>query len=193
MWEHGNPGGGDVTSQGLVSYRRGRIHRLEANAAECLGKGLGMDVLPGSRVEAPHDGGFDPLCLAGDGRHAGLDAELLTEKAFYVTRFHDVLFGGLASPDGLIHSAFVQTDELALFVKRADSYLADMYGLHMEFVHPDVVQIVENKVVTCKMVALEFQDIMVKDAKVRILALRDEQGLIVVASHPYDLARLCYG
>jgi hypothetical protein len=47
--------------------------------------------------------------------------------------------------------------------------------------------------VTCKMVALEFQDIMVKDAKVRVLALRDEQGLIVVASHPYDLARLCYG
>jgi len=54
-------------------------------------------------------------------------------------------------------------------------------------------QIFENKVVTCKMVALEFQDIMVKDAKVRVLALRDEQGLIVVASHPYDLARLCYG
>ena len=54
-------------------------------------------------------------------------------------------------------------------------------------------QIFENKVVTCKMVALEFQDIMVKDVKVRILVLRDEQGLLVVASHPYDLARLCYG
>ena len=81
----------------------------------------------------------------------------------------------------------MQTDELALFVKRADSYLANMYGLHMEFVHPDVVQIVEKKVVTCKMVALEFQDIMVKDVKVRILVLRDEQGLLVVASHPYDL------
>jgi len=54
-------------------------------------------------------------------------------------------------------------------------------------------QIFENKVVTCKMVALEFQDIMVKDVKVRILVLRDERGLLVVASHPYDLARLCYG
>jgi hypothetical protein len=43
------------------------------------------------------------------------------------------------------------------------------------------------------MVALEFQDIMVKDVKVRILVLRDERGLLVVASHPYDLARLCYG
>ena len=129
----------------------------------------------------------------GDGRNAGLDAELLTEKAFYATRFHDALFGGLATPNGLIQSASVQTDELALFVKRADSYLANMYGLHMEFVHPDVVQIVENKVVTCKMVALDFQDIMVKDVKVRILVLRDEQGLLVVASHPYDLARLCYG
>jgi hypothetical protein len=48
-------------------------------------------------------------------------------------------------------------------------------------------QIFENKVVTCKMVALEFQDIMVKDVKVRILVLRDERGLLVVASHPYDL------
>jgi hypothetical protein len=28
---------------------------------------------------------------------------------------------------------------------------------------------------------------MVKDVKVRILVLRDERGLLVVASHPYDL------
>jgi len=39
----------------------------------------------------------------------------------------------------------VQIDELAVFVKKADSYLSDIYHLHMEFLPPDAIQIVENK------------------------------------------------
>jgi hypothetical protein len=87
----------------------------------------------------------------------------------------------------------VQTDELAQFVTKADSYLFDMYHMHMEFVPPDVVQVVEKKEVTCRMTAIEFQDITVSGAKVRLLVLKDSDNQIVVASHPYDLARLCYG
>ena len=86
----------------------------------------------------------------------------------------------------------VQIDELATFVKGADSYLADLYRLHMEFLPPDVIQVVEKKAVTCKMVAIEFQDLTVQGKAARILILRDEQGQIVVAASPYDLARLCY-
>jgi hypothetical protein len=86
----------------------------------------------------------------------------------------------------------VQIDELAVFAKKADSYLSDIYHLHMEFLPPDVIQIAGNKEVTCRMIALAFQEITGQENKVRMLIPRDEQGQIVVAAHPYDLARLCY-
>jgi hypothetical protein len=62
----------------------------------------------------------------------------------------------------------------------------------MEFLPPDAIQIVENKEVTCRMISLAFQENTVQENKVRMLIPRDEQGQIVVAAHPYDLARLCY-
>ena len=70
----------------------------------------------------------------------------------------------------------MQIDELAVFVKKADSYLSDIYHLHMEFLPPDAIQIVENKEVTCRMISLAFQEITVQENKVRILILRDRSG-----------------
>jgi hypothetical protein len=70
----------------------------------------------------------------------------------------------------------VQIDELAVFVKKADSYLSDIYHLHMEFLPPDAIQIVGNKEVTCRMIALAFREITVQENKVRILILRDRSG-----------------
>jgi hypothetical protein len=74
---------------------------LEASAAKWFWESLGISVLPRGWVEIPKDEGFDPTGLAGDGRNAGFDAEVLAEKALYVSRFHETFtFGDIASAMG---------------------------------------------------------------------------------------------
>jgi hypothetical protein len=75
---------------------------LEASAAKWFWESLGISVLPRGWVEISKDEGFDPTGLAGDGRNAGFDAEMLAEKALYVSRFHETFVRRHCLGNGLV-------------------------------------------------------------------------------------------
>jgi len=92
--------------------------------------------------------------------------------------------------------SFVQPEELAAYVAKADSYLFEMHQAHMELVHPNIVQIVEGngkvKEVTCRVTALDFLDVVFDGKTLRVLIFKDDNNQISISGHPYDLARLCW-
>ncbi len=195
--KHGDPVAIDVAPRSLISHWRIGINGFQAGAAEGLGKALCESAISVHRVNITADSGFNPPGFAGDGSDADLEAQAPKDECFDVFGIHVLLFARYClKADFQPFFSFVQPEELAAYVAKADSYLFEMHQAHMELVHPNIVQIVEGngkvKEVTCRVTALDFLDVVFDGKTLRVLIFKDDNNQISISGHPYDLARLCW-